>query len=684
VGQLRIFLSYNFEDQAFVREVVQRVGYYLRKQKEVEIYLWSEAKAGEWVEQLKTALNYCNAGVAFISSTIGETQKREIEALSELKDTIVATIVPDRELPGTHIRMVDWSAWTRVTYEECRGDPAVYAKEILRALRLDWVTPDGLPIGYLFDYERDIIKEYRKGRGRISDSFVRRGAPTVWPWVHRDEAELRNPILQGSWRGRAFDGEAIDCVVVDAHMPRGAKKGLGAAPPPEELLVFREAGAAEDMVRYNGDVRAAVIVCGGIAPGVNAVISGIVRRHADYARPAQPHVWGYDEGLKSLVGFGPHRRIPLDVEMLRPYDGRGGSIIATSRTDELMEPDPVRRDRALMNVIHALRVDGVQILYVIGGDGGMRAAHALWTRARAHGYDLSVIGIPKTMDNDILWVWQSFGFLSAVEKAKEAVLELHTEVTSNPRLCIIQLFGSDSGFVVSHAALASGVCDAVLMPEMDADISLEGLSHYICGKLRARRAADASPHGIILMAESFIPSDISRYRHSSALGLTSREQKAIESYLEHGRRVVGQTPDELRSAGLKVMRAILERDVRAMSQDDPYWTSYRVLCNEPRHLIRAIPPSVADVIFAQRLGVLAVDNSMAGYTDFMISQWLTEYVLVPLDLVVLGRKRMPHGFFWRAVLDNTQQPTRMPRSTRVPADPAERTVRGTRESRRTG
>jgi hypothetical protein len=161
------------------------------------------------------------------------------------------------------------------------------------------------------------------------------------------------------------------------------------------------------------------------------------------------------------------------------------------------------------------------------------------------------------------------------------------------------------------------------------------------------------------MAESFIPSDIERYLHAADVGLSSREQDAVKSYLERGRRVIGQTPDELRSAGLKVVRAILEQGIRKMSEVDKYWAGYRVLCNEPRHLIRAIPPSVADVIFAQRLGVLAVDNAIAGYTDFMISQWLTEYVLVPLELVVLGRKRLPHGFFWRAVLNNTQQPSKM-------------------------
>jgi hypothetical protein len=86
---LRIFLSYNFKDEAFVREVVQRVGYYLRKQKEVEVYLWSEgARAGRWTEQVKAQLKNCQAGVVFISGTIGETQKQEISALDGLEKRI--------------------------------------------------------------------------------------------------------------------------------------------------------------------------------------------------------------------------------------------------------------------------------------------------------------------------------------------------------------------------------------------------------------------------------------------------------------------------------------------------------------------------------------------------------------------------------------------------------------------
>jgi 6-phosphofructokinase 1 len=86
------------------------------------------------------------------------------------------------------------------------------------------------------------------------------------------------------------------------------------------------------------------------------------------------------------------------------------------------------------------------------------------------------------------------------------------------------------------------------------------------------------------------------------------------------------------------------------------WENLRVFCNEPRHLLRAIPPSCLDIIFGQRLGTLAVDNALAGFTDFMISQWLTEYVLVPLELAILGRKRIPqNGIFWKSVLAKTGQ-----------------------------
>jgi 6-phosphofructokinase 1 len=260
------------------------------------------------------------------------------------------------------------------------------------------------------------------------------------------------------------------------------------------------------------------------------------------------------------------------------------------------------------------------------------------------------------MDNDILWVWQAFGFLSAVEKAREAILSMHTETASNPRLGIVQLFGSDSGFVASNAALASGVCDLVLIPEVH--FSMAVVSDYIRRRLTERFVSGSgggSPHGLIVMAETAIPVDAESYLDDDEIHLNRDEKSKTRAFLRNNMRVFGQTPDDLRSAGLKILARVLERDIKGMK--NPYWRGFRVVTNEPRHLIRSVAPSVSDVIFAERLGTLAVDNAMAGYTDFMVSQWKTEFVLVPLKLVVLGRKRVPEdGMFWKSVSAGTGQP----------------------------
>jgi 6-phosphofructokinase 1 len=283
-----------------------------------------------------------------------------------------------------------------------------------------------------------------------------------------------------------------------------------------------------------------------------------------------------------------------------------------------------------------------------------------------------VVAIPKTMDNDILWVWQAFGFLSAVEKAREVISNLHTEVSSNPRLGIIQLFGSDSGFVVSHSVLASptGHCDVALIPEVP--FSMTKLAMWIREKMCKRR--ELIPHGLIVMAETAIPVDALKYAAPEGakpeidIGLSREEQDEILKFQKmraEGKSIQGQTNDFLRTAGLKIVSRGLpillpKVKVKKCKGVNIKWKEMRILTNEPRHLLRSISPSCSDVIFGQRLGMLAVDNAMAGYTDFMISQWLTEYVLVPLKLVVLGRKRIPpDGIFWRSVLAKTGQPEDM-------------------------
>jgi len=247
--------------------------------------------------------------------------------------------------------------------------------------------------------------------------------------------------------------------------------------------------------------------------------------------------------------------------------------------------------------------------------------------------------------------------MSAVDKAREVIEHIHTEVTSNPRLGIVQLFGSVSGFVVSHAVLAGSAprCYLALVPEVP--FSLDKIANYLKRRLEATRPA---PSGLIVMAEAALPSDALEVINAVALAgllLTDAEKFAVDEFMmlqrEH-KAFSGQTSDELRSACLKIVSNGLKYYLKQISSPDSPLQQLRVLTNEPRHIIRAIPPSAHDIIMGRRLGNLAVDNAMAGFTDFMISQWLTEFVLVPLPLVVLGRKQIhQEGIFWKSVLAKT-------------------------------
>ncbi|NJL28804.1 MAG: hypothetical protein HC897_13380 [Thermoanaerobaculia bacterium] len=658
---LKLFLSYHFPEEQFVQEVC----YCLKKQVDLDPFCYAEFRGNDkWPGLIEEKLEAAQVFILFLGSKLGETQEeKELNFILEHADLRRCLVLLDRRAVPPKLRAFAAGVDPlRINTKNPRAAENC-AKDIVRAIGRHWISPDGLPIGYPFAYEKDIIETYVGSDEKSRVRLLENGCPAEWPTIDKKAANKDNPIPEAVIG--AYRDEEVQ-VVVDARR-RYHDPTKGAAPAAWDLTI-PEAGPRA-LLRYprNRRLEVGILVSGGIAPGINAVIAGILARHEDYRDWSHRNgndyvlrVHGYSEAFSGLLHEGVPR-LALKLKKARKAANRGGSILATARADELLDVEnPKRRDKALETITDRLIHQQIDILYVIGGDGSMRAAHAIARRAEVNESDISVVGIPKTMDNDILWVWQSFGFLSAVEFAKRAILQLHTEVTSNPRLCVIQLFGSDSGFVVSHAALASGVCDAALIPEVD--FRLSELSRYICDRLQERRDKNRPYGGIVVLAETAIPLDWRNYIGKRGDGdtggekvrLTTEELEAIETFESHGRRVHGQTPDALRSGGLRLVSRILQREIRKI---DDSWSSYRVVTNEPRHLIRAIEPSVSDVIFAQRLGTLAVDNAMAGYTDFMISQWLTEYVLVPLKLVVLGRKRVPKdGIFWKSVIASTGQP----------------------------
>jgi 6-phosphofructokinase 1 len=682
---VRTFLSYCFDDagQDERDSFVAQLYYCLRKQDNIEAYFWNIAGgAGDYERLLDEEIRRCEAFLFFVGRRIGDTQRHEVKRFIATREAAgkprkaVAIRLPGCPDP-LPIDLGEADRWTKIFVRELDALHAENcAREVFQRLELIWVPDDGLPVDYPFSYEKGIIEEFSKGGGQLSRHRVEAGCPRLWPTVERPDGGYRNPIEAkdiGAYRASDAD------VVVDPrgtfHDPR--VKGGADGPPIGDRLTFREAGPRELLYYPTNAARlpVGVLVSGGIAPGINAVLSGIVERHTQYARggrtthePLAPahtayevEIVGYRDGFTALVGTGPNVSY-LDADDVRKEAYKPGSIIGTSRAKELLAENPTERDNCLARIVARLRFDGIKILYVIGGDGSMRAAHAIQKKAAREGVDLAVVGIPKTMDNDILWVWQSFGFLSAVERAREITQQLHAEAVSNPRLCVIQLYGSDSGFIVSHTALGSGVCDLALIPEVP--FTMRRVVDYMRTKLQSRFARGAnskSPYGLLLMAETAVPQDVEDYYGDRDVGLSIDERKEIEKFVAGGRRVRGQTPDDLRSGALKIVSRVLQREIRDLARvDDSYWEEYRVFNNEPRHLIRAIPPSAYDVAFGKRLGTLAVDNAMAGYRDFMISQWLTEYVLVPLSLVVLGRKRVrTDGIFWKSVVAATGQPDRL-------------------------
>ena len=689
---MKLFFSYKFDSQEvhFVAEVFA----HLNKIPSIEIFYWpEEISPGRILEQLTTKIEYCDHFIMFCGETIGDIQIGELDEAIKNDRHLIPVIFPEYIHPKTiepnykFLKNIELfrQIKVRTDYNNIHDKEAKKCADgILEIIKPNIFPEDILPIGYPFDYEKDIIKNFLDGQGELPERLVMLGCPKKWPKVQKKEHPKKekyeekhhNPIPKekigayGDWDGKkGKDPQIIPAALSEYH-------NLGGSRCLTRLkLTFPEARPRKFLYysKTKKKLKVGIVVSGGIAPGINSVIAGIVKRHILYHNSASKEnelrIVGYLEGLKSLLSdFDGPRKKNIYWSRLTKYSNEaylvnevytkaeeGGSLIPTSRADDLLKEENKRE--YFDDIISYLTHEHLDILYVIGGDGSMKAAHGIATFAQKKKKNIAIIGVPKTMDNDILWVWQSFGFLSAVEWAKGAIRQIYTEVTSNPRICIMQIFGSDSGFVATHAALASGVCDLVLIPEIK--FCTQKVGRYITKKLNERYSAGSegkSPYGIVLLAETALPTDAAQPEIMEKADLTENEKKAVLKFFHIDNcRVKGQTPDELRNAGLKIISRTIKDSIK--NQNDKYWNTFRVFTNEPRHLIRSISPSSSDIIFGERLGSLAVDGAMAGYRDFMISQWLTEYVMVPLKLVVLGRKRIPKdGIFWKSVLSSTGQP----------------------------
>ncbi len=432
---------------------------------------------------------------------------------------------------------------------------------------------------------------------------------------------FKNPIPEPRIGG--FSAGKRVCATADMDIIKAyfdAKKDPPSFPAagPRELLFFDP-----------GAVRVGIVTAGGIAPGLNTVIHSIVNMHST--------IYGMREkAVGFLGGFrGIARQHIMELEPARTIEWlqKGGTGIFTGR------------DKAdVKAIVTSLVQSGIDILYVIGGDGSLSVAHAIAKEIETRKLKIVVAGIPKTMDNDVLWISHSFGFDTAVEEAALIVNAIHDEAKSTQRICLLPLFGREAGFVAAHAALACGHVDAILVPEVE--FKLDPLLEYV------DRLVKRKGHALIVMAEGACPSGYTEH---------DVEEELRNRGLDPADRTNPRVSDALRTWRLNIIHDRFREYFGKIWGDE-----HQVFVEEPRYLIRAIPANSVDQIYCQRLADLAVHNALAGFSDFMISQWLDEYVLVSLKLVAeekgpdgkrLTKKINPGSVFWATVINSTDQPS---------------------------
>lgn len=241
-----------------------------------------------------------------------------------------------------------------------------------------------------------------------------------------------------------------DRVLLEDTVSMLAEHGL----PADLVPSFEAAGPRRKIYFDPARVTAGIVSCGGLCPGLNNVIRGLVQELAVYYEVKR--ILGFRNGLQGLTAERRYDTIELTPDRVRDIHNDGGTILGTSRGGQDAD-----------EMVDSLVLRGVDIMFVIGGDGGMRAATVLGKAIRSRGLDIAVIGIPKTIDNDLPFTDQSFGFQSAFARATDFISSVSVEAAASPNgVGIVKLMGRHSGFIASYAALAANAADIVLIPEI--------------------------------------------------------------------------------------------------------------------------------------------------------------------------------------------------------------------------
>lgn len=356
-----------------------------------------------------------------------------------------------------------------------------------------------------------------------------------------------------------------------------------------------------------------VVTCGGLCPGLNNVIRGITMEawHGYGIR----RIVGFRFGLEGFIEEFGHQSVELTPQLVSDIHEQGGSLLGSSRGPQ---DAPAIVDRLESLAINAL--------FVVGGDGSMRAALEIAGEARRRNHALAVVGIPKTIDNDMRYLDKTFGFDTAVTEAVEVIRCAHAEARgARNGIGVVKLMGRHSGFLACHATIATSHVNFCLIPEMADD---ETLGDTFLERLKSR--LDERCHAVIVIAEG-----------------TGQKSLADPSNLDASGNVK-----------LVDIGPVLVDRIKAYFKEIDNSISLKYI--DPSYIVRSVAACPSDSVYCWQLAADAVHAAMSGRTEMIVGRWHGRMVHVPIERAIAERNLVDlESPLWLSVLETTGQPATM-------------------------
>ncbi len=385
----------------------------------------------------------------------------------------------------------------------------------------------------------------------------------------------------------------------------------------ENLPALEIAGPREKIYFDPSKCRAAIVTCGGLCPGINNVIRGVtLGLHFQYG---VRKIYGFQYGYEGFIPKYKHDVIQLTPDLVDAIHEKGGTILASSRGEQ-----------PAADIVDCLDRMDINLLFTIGGDGTMRGALAIAEEIAKRELNISVIGIPKTIDNDISYTDASFGFQTAYSVAIEAIRSAHTEAKGAPNgVGLVKLMGRHSGFIACSATMAQPDVNFCIIPEIP--FELEGKSGLFS---MLKKRLERRGHAVVVVAEG----------------------AGQDLFASSGRTIVSSKTDASGNVKLKDIGTYLRDAIGQWfkEQDVPINIKYI----DPSYLIRSVPAHPVDSVFCGQLARHAVHAAMTGRTEMLIGNWKQTFVHVPIQTAISKRKKVnAYDGLWRSVLETTGQPS---------------------------